>query len=412
MVACSEPSAMPDPASAEERRRQAARLRANAPQPVASSSTSDDDGDSEQQSDAAHAADPESPDDSSSSPTAGKTPPTEDGDETPAPAMRRAGESGPGYLPDPKYIGQAAPDDDPLVLGEFRLRDEKPIIDGDTIAVEGLDASLRLLGIDSEETFKKEKHREMAYLDFDDYAAEMRGDSPRPVKYGTPAGEEAREWAERFFAGHDRVRLEFDELGRQRGVYGRYLVYVLIRKNGEWVNYNIEHVRAGMAPYFSKYGYSRRFHQQFVDAQAEAQAKELGIWGDDIEHYPDYDERLPWWNRRAEAIAHYEREHMDDPAYFQLGIDEEWDRMADHVGKTVTVFGTIGATYLDDSPYRVNMSHKRFQDFTVVAFDRPALDELGILEFDGEFFYVRGELSTYRGKYQFKADDVVKVWME
>ena len=46
-------------------------------------------------------------------------------------------------------------------------------------------------------------------------------------------------------------------------------------KGGTWVNYNVEAVRAGMGPYFPKYGQSRRFHPEFVAAQEEARkAKE------------------------------------------------------------------------------------------------------------------------------------------
>ena len=46
-----------------------------------------------------------------------------------------------------------------LVIGEFPLRSHDPILDGDTVMVQGLDSSLRLIGIDTEETFKKERER-------------------------------------------------------------------------------------------------------------------------------------------------------------------------------------------------------------------------------------------------------------
>ena len=43
-----------------------------------------------------------------------------------------------------------------LVIGEFKLAAKNPVLDGDTVKVAGLDTTLRLLGIDSEETFKND----------------------------------------------------------------------------------------------------------------------------------------------------------------------------------------------------------------------------------------------------------------
>ncbi len=208
------------------------------------------------------------------------------------------------------------------------------------------------------------------------------------------------------------MRLEYDELSRQKGVFGRYLVYVFVERNGKWVNYNVEATRAGLAPYFSKYGYSRRFHDEFVAAQEEAQAAKRGIWGNDIEHYPDYDERLLWWDTRARAIANFETKYKGKKDVFQLGLDSEWDRMANHVGETITVFGTLGKKKLDKSPYIVGLSHKRFVDFAMVAFDKAAIDALDLDRFDGQYLYVRGKMTTYKGKYQFKVQNIEKMWME
>ena len=46
-----------------------------------------------------------------------------------------------------------------LELGEYPIDGASSVLDGDTIRVKGLPASLRLLGIDTEETFKKDKER-------------------------------------------------------------------------------------------------------------------------------------------------------------------------------------------------------------------------------------------------------------
>ena len=55
--------------------------------------------------------------------------------------------------------------------------------------------------------------------------------------------------------------------GEIRDRYDRYLAYVFAEIDGKWVNYNVECVRAGMSPYFMKYGYSQRFHADFVAEQ-------------------------------------------------------------------------------------------------------------------------------------------------
>lgn len=300
-----------------------------------------------------------------------------------------------------------------LDLGIYRIA-ERGVVDGDTVKVEGLDASLRLLAIDTEETFKKKKKdRAAAESDFYTYAKKKRGDSEYPAKYATPMGEEAAEWAKEWFVGIDEVKLEYDELGRTRGVFGRHLVYVFAQKNGVWVNYNVECVRAGMSPYFPKYGYSKRYHSEFVEAQDEARMAKRGIWADNVVGaYPDYDERLEWWERRAQAIQHFEEKHLGKEDMFQLGQASEWTRLEKKVGETVTVFGAFGRSSLKKTPYLLRMSHKKGVDFTIVAFDEAQLQAVDLLKFKGEYFYVRGKLSAYRGRPQFKATDVEKAWME
>ena len=70
---------------------------------------------------------------------------------------------------------------------------------GDTIAVEGLDSTLRLLAIDTEETFKKDKERRLFEEGWDGYMDKRRRNSGRPPKAPTPLGEEAKEFAKAFF---------------------------------------------------------------------------------------------------------------------------------------------------------------------------------------------------------------------
>src|SRR6187402_2643863 len=77
-----------------------------------------------------------------------------------------------------------------LIIGEFALAD-KSVVDGDTVHVQGLGSSLRLLGVDAEETFKYEKERRAYEAGWEKYMRDMRGSSPKPVKFATPMGDEA-----------------------------------------------------------------------------------------------------------------------------------------------------------------------------------------------------------------------------
>ena len=313
----------------------------------------------------------------------------------------------------PRYRG-ALPDDNPLVLGVFNLRDSPdPIIDGDTVAVVGLDASLRLIGIDTEEIFHRRRElRTRAFTDFPGYLEIVYGETDGVPKFGTPMGEAAREFARQFFHGDTQVRLELDELTRTRGYFNRYLVHVFALRDGEWFNYNLEAVRAGMTPYFMKYGYSARFHAQFIAAEAEARAQNRGIWDPTLRHYPDYEERLEWWDRRARAITHFREQYGGNPIYVEIGNDQDWYRLPELVGEEIVIVGTLGDFHYDYNPQRIQLSHRIGDDFTIVSFREGHLESLALEQYVGEYVYVRGELGFYREKPQFIAERGLEVWLE
>ncbi len=141
-------------------------------------------------------------------------------------------------------------EDADLALGVYALDFSKkhPVIDGDTVRVTGLDSSLRLVGLDTEETFKNERDSEAAALGFKAYCEAKRGTGKFPAKFATPMGEVAAEWGRAWLKGVTDVRLEYDETRRKRDVYDRYLVYVLMQRDGQWYNYNLEAVRARACP--------------------------------------------------------------------------------------------------------------------------------------------------------------------
>lgn len=283
-----------------------------------------------------------------------------------------------------------------ITVGEFRVT---KVVDGDTLWVDGLDASLRLLGMDCEETFKHEDDRRDAESDWEAYLKSRRGDRLRPAKLATPLGELAKVFAKQWFHGVDRVRLERDDPAEIRDRYDRFLVYVLAKKDGVWKNYNVEAVRAGMSPYFSKYGYSRRYHDDFLKALAEAKAAHRGIWDPKLRHDPDYEERELWWNARGEFVAKFRKEGEGKASYIDL---THWDSMKQieaQVGKEVHILSTVEDVVLATrGPARAVLSHRDRGGFPLIFWDRDLLTTTGLREWRGEFVVVTGVPSLYTFK--------------
>lgn len=284
-----------------------------------------------------------------------------------------------------------------LDLGTFDLAGAASVVDGDTIRVKGVDNSLRLVCIDTEETFKHDYERASYAAGWEQYKKKNRGDSGRPVKMATPLGEDAKKWAQAFFEGVTRVKLERDHPGEIRDYYGRYLAYVFVEKDGRWLNYNLEAVRAGMSPYFTKYGLSRRFHKEFVEAQNAAREARLGIWDPSREHYDDYEERLKWWDARGEMVARFEREMEEQPDFIAL---TRWDAMLkleQNLGKQVTLLGSVNEIRMDGrGPTVVKLGRSRGSDFDVVFFDKDVALSSGVLSAKGEYVKVRGLVNKYK----------------
>jgi len=283
-----------------------------------------------------------------------------------------------------------------LRVGDFRLASPS-VVDGDTIKVVGIEGTLRLLAIDTEETFKSEKDRRAYDEGLEAYLAKKQAGHERPIKAATPLGMDAKHWAEEFFEGVREVRLERDHPKELRGRYGRLLAYVFVERDGEWLNYNVECVRAGMSPYFSKYGYSRRFHDQFVDAQDEARRNERGIWDPEGEHYQDYDLRLRWWDARADVIQRFERESKEQENFITLTNWDSIDRLDALEGKEVVVLATVGDVRPREGkkPARVMLSRRMFSDLPLVFFDDEVLTRSNVEAARGEFVRVTGTVSRY-----------------
>ncbi|MBI3184989.1 MAG: thermonuclease family protein [Myxococcales bacterium] len=288
-----------------------------------------------------------------------------------------------------------------LELGEFAIDGASAVVDGDTIRVKGLDNSLRLLAIDTEETFKTDEERRVFADGWEQYKKAMRGNSARPVKMATPLGEDAKKWAQEFFEGVRKIRLERDHPGEIRDYYGRYLAYVVVEKDGQRMNFNVECVRAGMSPYFVKYGRSRRFHREFLEAQEEAQNAKRGVWDPAKQHYDDYEERHAWWGERERAITRFEKEMAGNPEYVAL---TRWDallKLEQRLGQDVVLLGAVNDVQLGDKgPTIVKLGRSRGNDFDVVFFDKDVVLSSGVLHKKGEYVQVRGVVNKFRDRYR------------
>ena len=290
-----------------------------------------------------------------------------------------------------------APAPTDTTIGEFRVA---RVVDGDTIRVAGLDSSLRLLGIDTEETFKHDAELHAFAAGWQAYVAGQRGSSPRPVKMATPLGMAAKQWAEAWFAGVGTVRLERDHPAEIRDRYGRYLAYVLARKDGAWLNYNVEAVRAGMSPYFPKYGRSRRYHAAFVAAEAEAKAAQRGIWAPGAMAYPDYAEREAWWSARGDFIEAFRTAAAGDASYIDIAHDDALARLAERAGKQVTVLGTVGDVRGGEpGPAMVMLSHGRHADVPLIFFDRDVLAATRLAAWKSEPIIATGVPTLYENRH-------------
>ena len=298
---------------------------------------------------------------------------------------------------------QEKPAKDPLVLGEFALAKEA-IIDGDTIRVDGLKASLRLLCLDAEETFKNASDRKAATEDFDAYREAKEAGSDLPVKYATFVGEDGKHFAEKFFDGVKTVRLEYDTLNRKIDYFNRNLCYVFAtpKDSKEEKNYNVELVRAGLSPYSMKYGHSTRFRDKFEAAEKEAREAKRGIWAEKPRGYRDYDKRLKWWKERAEQMERFEKANKENKQALVLGDDDTEEKLKAAKGKEVLLLGGVlerDGYFPDETPPRVMLGNREKHDVAVRFADKKVYEAAKPEKLKGYLVAAKGKLD-YDEKYK------------
>ena len=123
------------------------------------------------------------------------------------------------------------------------------VVDGDTVVVRhrGKTEKVRLLHVDTPESVH-----------------------PDPAR-NSSLGKAASAYTRSRLLGK-QVSLAFGP--ERRGRYGRLLAYVIL----DGINVNLELVRRGWSPYYTKYGKSRTLHNEFTAAQRMAKSNAFNIW--------------------------------------------------------------------------------------------------------------------------------------
>jgi micrococcal nuclease len=294
----------------------------------------------------------------------------------------------------------AAQATDPLVIGVFPIPGDC-VVDGDTFRIDAHHPTVRILGLDTEEIFHRERDRKAAEADFAAYAKAKRGSNPRPVKYGTPAGEAAKAFARALVAKATAMRLERDGADAPlRGRYGRILAHVILVTPDGDVNYQEAVLRAGWSPYFVKYGRCQRYGARYEAAQKEARAAHRGIWGTTgPAHYPDYTERLAWWNARADQVDRW-RAVARQPGHVTLGAPSADKALAALVGRDATVFGLFERELtVHTADKRIFLlSHEPKRGFPLVFFDPNVPKTLDMDAVGSRYLTVHGKVTLYQGR--------------
>jgi len=125
------------------------------------------------------------------------------------------------------------------------------VVDGDTIVVDykGKDEKGRLLCVNTPESVHADE------------------------KQNIPMGKVASDYTKKRLKGK-KVDLEFE--GPVRGRHGRLLACTFV----DGINFNLQLIKQGLSPYYTKYGLSQKYDQEFRKAERYARKYKLNIGGD------------------------------------------------------------------------------------------------------------------------------------
>lgn len=136
---------------------------------------------------------------------------------------------------------------------DFIVARVKRIVDGDTMVVEtdGSEERVRFLMVNTPESVHPD------------------------AKQNIPLGKVASDYTKENLEGK-QVRLRFEPGHEQRDRFRRMLCYVFVQER----NFNVELVEKGLSPYYTAFGTSSLYDDEFRAAEKRARQEGLGIWGD------------------------------------------------------------------------------------------------------------------------------------
>ncbi len=142
------------------------------------------------------------------------------------------------------------------------------VVDGDTVYAKTTDGSeykIRLLGVDTPETYKENKPNEYKLLD---------GTYITDLDWLKKWGINAKEFAKKELDSKT-VIIVFDNTAPKKGYYGRYLAYIILNNSGALKDFNKELLTNGYARvYVSKFDKLNEYQQ----AEYYAKSNYIGLW--------------------------------------------------------------------------------------------------------------------------------------
>ena len=148
------------------------------------------------------------------------------------------------------------------------------VVDGDTAVIDyhGIDAKVRFLCVNTPESVHPD------------------------TKQNVPMGKVASKYTEKRLSGK---QIDLGHGDEPRDKYGRLLAYIFV----DGVNFNVELVRQGLSPYYTKYGTCEPYAQQFREAEQLAQREKLNIWGDAALTQEYTGKKAEWAHHAANSAA-------------------------------------------------------------------------------------------------------------
>jgi len=216
------------------------------------------------------------------------------------------------------------------------------VYDGDTIRIAN-GMKVRYIGLDTPETHHPNK----------------------PVEYfGIKASKFNKE-----LVGNNKVKLEFDV--ERKDKYERFLAYVYVQHDEEWINVNAELLKEGYARLYT-IPPNVKYSDYFLKLEKQARKNCKGSW----------------------------RAYCEGPPVFSSKEIEE--KMEEHLGQVVTVKYHVIDTYDAGDIIFLNSSYDYETDFTAVIFDesRRHFQHDGITpeeRYYDKTIKVTGELQEYDG---------------